>query len=203
MKQNGGWQWKNPTLTTVIVLTATIFTTQSFAVNRDNLQRIQSSSIERTLQKKQGEYQLAKYSGSCRQVMARNGLYVMRKPTLNSSVVTLLDYGQQVTIRNSGKNGWVGISSPTQGYISQTDYLASCHAEGTPSGENFCRQVVTKAGLVVRRSPSINAARIGFVSNRRNVLIEKRGKNGWVPITAPYFGYVPSKHLRYCQQGSF
>ena len=198
--KNSGWQWKYPTLTTAIVLTATIFTTQSLAVNRDNLQRIQSSSFD--LQKKQGEYQLAKYSGSCRQVMARNGLYVMRKPTINSSVVTLLDYGQHVTIRNGGKNGWVGISSPTQGYISQTDYLGSCQAKGTPSSQNFCRQVVTKAGLVVRQSPSIKAARVGFVPNRRSVLIEKRGRNGWVPITAPIFGYVQSKHLHYCKQGS-
>ncbi|MBD2773708.1 SH3 domain-containing protein [Iningainema tapete] len=196
MKQKSGWQ-KYPSLTTTLVLTATVFVTPCLAVNTDQLQEIESSALETTWQKNQGEYQLAKYSSSCRRVMARNGLYVWRKPN-NGSFVTRLDYGQQVTIRNRGKNGWVPISAPVRGYIFNTNYLASCQAAATPPNQNQCRRVVADSGLVVRRSPSINAVRVGVVPNARNVLIAKRGKNGWVSIAVPLIGYVQSKYLGYC-----
>lgn len=180
----------------VQLLTVTVFTTLCLAVNTEQFQEIESSTSETTLQKNQGEYQLA-YSDSCRQIMARNGLYVWQKPN-TGSFVALLDYGQQVTIRNRGKNGWVPISAPVRGYIFNTDYLASCQAAATPPNQNFCRRVVANAGIVVRRSPSINAARVGAVSNNRNVLIAERGKNGWIPISLPLIGYVHSKYLGYC-----
>lgn len=194
--KKSSWQ-KFLTLTTSLVLTATVFATPCFAVNTDKLQGIQSSGSERALQKNQGEYQLARYPGSCRQIMARNGLYVWQKPTINSSVVGLLDYGQEITIRNRGKNGWVPISAPIQGYILHTNYLTSCQAASPPS-QNFCRKVVADAGLVVREKPSMNAARVGVVPNGQNVVLGERGKNGWVPILVPFLGYVQSKYLSYC-----
>lgn len=200
MKQKSGRQQKYPTLTTTLVLTATIFATPCFAVNTDQLHSIQSSSAPQRARQKnhQGEYQLARYSSSCRQVMARDGLYVWQNPT-SSKVVGYLDYGQQVRIRNRGKNGFVPISAPIQGYIFNSSYLVSCFAAKTPPSQNFCRRVVADAGLVVRRGPSFNAARVGEVPYGRNVIIEKRGKNGWVSIAVPFLGYVQSKYLGYCQ----
>ncbi|KYC43686.1 hypothetical protein WA1_00515 [Scytonema hofmannii PCC 7110] len=187
-------------LTALVVFPTTIFATPCFAVNIDKIHSIPFSHPERALQKKQGEYQLAQYSGSCRQVAARSGLYVWQKPTTISSVVALLDYGQEVTIQNRGKNGWVPISAPVKGYVFNTDFLISCQA-ATPPNQNFCRKVVADAGLVVRRKPSINAARVGVVADGQNVLVAERGRNGWVPISVPLLGYVQSKYLGYCPGG--
>jgi uncharacterized protein YgiM (DUF1202 family) len=190
---------KYSSLTTLLVLAATVFTTPSLALDTVNIQGIQSSALERVLQNNQGEYLLAQYSSNCRRVMARNGLFVLQKPTVESQVVGLLDYGTNVTIRDRGKNGWVPISSPVKGYILHTNFLASCQAGqvGTPPELNFCRKVTTDGGLVVRTAPSNNSARVGVVPNGQNVVIA-RGKNGWVPISSPLMGYAQSRYLAYC-----
>ncbi|MBW4560322.1 MAG: SH3 domain-containing protein [Mojavia pulchra JT2-VF2] len=186
-------------LSTVLLLTATGFATPSLAVSTSKNQEIQTSASESTLQKKQGEYQLAQYSSNCRRIMARNGLYVWQGPSVNSRIVGLLDYGRNVTVENRGKNGWVAISSPVNGYILHTNFLASCQASqaATPPELNFCRKVTANGGLVVRTAPSNNSARVGVVSNGQNVVIA-RGKGGWVPISAPLMGYAQSKYLAYC-----
>ena len=182
-----------------LMLTATVFITPSLAVETVNHQFMQSSTPERALENNQGEYLIAQYSSSCRRVMARNGLFVLQKPTVDSAVVGLLDYGTNVTIRDRGKNGWVPISSPVNGYILHTNFLASCQAAqaATPPDLNFCRKVTADGGLVVRTAPSNNSARVGVVSKGQNVVIA-RGKNGWVPISTPLMGYAQSRYLAYC-----
>lgn len=189
---------KYSSLTTSLVLAATVFITPSFAVNAVN-QGIESSTPARGLQNNQGEYLLARYPSTCRQVMARNGLFVLQKPTVDGPVVALLDYGTNVTIRDRGKNGWVPISSPVNGYILHTNFLASCQASqvGTPPELNFCRKVTADGGLVVRTAPSNNSARVGVVPNGQNVVVA-RGKNGWIPISSPVMGYAQSRYLAYC-----
>ncbi|MDZ7958533.1 MAG: SH3 domain-containing protein [Aulosira sp. DedQUE10] len=184
---------------TSLLLTATVFITPSLALETVNHQGMQFSASERVLQNNQGEYLIAKYSSTCRRVMARNGLYVVQKPTVDSQVVGLLDYGTNVTIGDRGKNGWVPISSPVKGYILHTNFLASCQAGQvkTPPELNFCRKVATDGGLVVRTAASNNSARVGVVPNGENVVIA-RGQNGWVPISAPLMGYAQSRYLAYC-----
>ncbi|WP_086767969.1 SH3 domain-containing protein [Nostoc sp. 106C] len=190
---------KLSSLTTFLVLASTVFTTPTFALDTVNIQGIQASSSNRVLQNNRGQYLLAEYSSSCRRVMARNGLFVMQKPTVDGPVAALLDYGTNVTIRDRGKNGWVPVSSPVKGYILHTNFLASCQASqaATPPELNFCRKVAVDGGLVVRTAPSNNSARVGVVPNGQNVVIA-RGKNGWVPISTPVMGYAQSRYLAYC-----
>ncbi|MDZ8051368.1 MAG: SH3 domain-containing protein [Aulosira sp. ZfuVER01] len=185
-------------LTTALVLAATVLIAPSFAVDTVN-QGIKSPTPARALQNNQSEYLIARYSSSCRRVMARNGLFVLQKPTVDSQVVGLLDYGTNLTIRDRGKNGWVPISSPVKGYILHTNFLSSCQASqvATPPELNFCRKVAADSGLVVRTAPSNNSARVGVVPNGENVVIA-RGKNGWVPISTPLMGYAQSRYLAYC-----
>ncbi|BAY20720.1 hypothetical protein NIES2100_04630 [Calothrix sp. NIES-2100] len=184
---------------TSLILTATVLTTPSLAVETINHQFMQSSTPERALENNQGEYLIAKYSSSCRRIMARNGLYVLQKATVDSAVVGLLDYGTNVTIRDRGKNGWVPISSPVNGYILHTNFLSSCQASqaATPPDLNFCRKVTADGGLVVRTAPSNNSARVGVVPKGQNVVIAP-GKNGWLPISTPVMGYAQSRYLAYC-----
>jgi uncharacterized protein YgiM (DUF1202 family) len=190
---------KYSSLTTALVLTTTVFVTPSLALDTFRIQDIQPSASERGLQNNQGEYLLARYPNTCRRVMARNGLFVLQKPTVESPVVAALDYGTNVTIQNGGKDGWVPISSPVKGYILHTNFLASCQASqvGTPPELNFCRKVTADGGLVVRTAPSNNSARVGVVPKGQNVVVA-RGKNGWIPISSPVMGYAQSRYLAYC-----
>ncbi|QIR40210.1 SH3 domain-containing protein [Tolypothrix sp. PCC 7910] len=160
---------------------------------------MQSSTPATGLQNHPGENLLAQYTSSCRRIMARNGLYVLQKPTVDSQVVALLDYGTNVTISDRGKNGWVPITSPVNGYILHTNFLSSCQASkaATPPELNFCRKVAADGGLVVRTAPSNNSVRVGVVPNGGNVVIA-RGENGWVPISSPFMGYAQSRYLAYC-----
>ncbi|MBD2358917.1 SH3 domain-containing protein [Tolypothrix sp. FACHB-123] len=162
---------------------------------------MQSSTPASPLENNQGEYLIAQYASSCRRVMARNGIFVLQKPTVDSAVVGLLDYGTTVTIRDRGKNGWVPISSPVNGYILHTNFLSSCQAAkaATPPDLNFCRKVAANGGLVVRTAPSNNSARVGVIPKGENVVIA-RGKNGWVPISTPLMGYAQSRYLAYCSR---
>lgn len=197
MKDKVGWQ-NYPIVMTSLLLTTTVFAYPSFAVNTTKLQLIQPSTLDQRLQENQGKYQLAQTSGNCRQVRIRNGLYVFDKPSIKGSVVGFLDYGQNVTIINRGKNGFVPISSPIQGYVF-AEFLNLCKFV-TPTLPSFCRQAIADAGIVVRRKPSFNAARVGVIPKGRDITINSRGKNGWVETVLPLGGYVQSKYLGYCPE---
>ncbi|WP_071884109.1 SH3 domain-containing protein [Allocoleopsis franciscana] len=57
--------------------------------------------------------------------------------------------------------------------------------------------MAVRNGVYVRQSPSINSAVVGVVPNNRNVTIENKGANGWVPISDPLQGYVSAAYLEY------
>ncbi|BAZ09039.1 hypothetical protein NIES4071_08450 [Calothrix sp. NIES-4071] len=185
-------------LMTSVFLTTTVFTYPSFGINTRKSQEIQLSTLDKTFQDNQKKYQLAKNSNNCRQVRTMNGLYVFDQPSIKGSVIGFLDYGQDVTIRNLGKNGFVPISSPIKGYIF-AKFLNSCKYV-TPALRSFCRQPISDAGIVVRRKPSVKAARVGVISKGRKITINSRGKNGWVEIVFPFGGYIQSKYLGYCPE---
>lgn len=62
---------------------------------------------------------------NCREVSRNGGLFVRQEPSNNSNVVGVVPNGRNVTIENTGANGWVPISVPLQGYVSAT-YLTYC-----------------------------------------------------------------------------
>lgn len=185
-------------ITTSLLLTAQVFTYPSFAIITKKAQPFKPFTQNATLQDNQTQYLIARNSSNCRQVRTMNGLYVLNQPSITGSVVGFLDYGQDVIILNRGKNGFVPISSPIRGYI-LAEFLNSCKYV-TPALRSFCRQPVSDGGIVVRRKPSTNAARVGVIPKGRNITINSRGKRGWVEIVLPFGGYVQSKNLGYCPE---
>jgi hypothetical protein len=111
MQQQRSWQ-KYTTLTSSLLLTATVLVAPSFAADTNQTQI-------------QGEYLLAQASENCRQVIARNGLNVRRQPTANSEAIGLIDSARNVTIESIGTDGWVAITVPLRGYV-QAENLAYC-----------------------------------------------------------------------------
>jgi len=179
----------------------TAFAPPSSAANTAITQEIQPPKI--TSFQNEGVYQLAQGSDNCHQVAARNGLYVREDPTVYSGALGILPYGRNVTVVESkgantvgGNPGakWMPISAPLQGYV-YAGFLSSCQESPAPKN---CREVSQKGSLYVRREPSINSSVVGVVPNGRNVTIENRGANGWVPISVPLQGYVSAANLTYC-----
>ena len=117
MQQQRIWQ-KYTTLTSSLLLTATVLVAPCFAADTNKTQI-------------QGEYLLAQASDNCRQVIARNGLNVRRQPTANSEAVGIIDAARNVTIQNLGENGWVPITAPIQGYV-YGGFLGACEAATAP-----------------------------------------------------------------------
>lgn len=64
-------------------------------------------------------------SDNCRQVYVGGVLRVRQEPSTSSPILGVLESGQRVTIKNRGKDGWVPISSPVNGYVPAI-VLSSC-----------------------------------------------------------------------------
>lgn len=194
------WQ-KSVTIPTLLLSALTAFIPPSIAVSTAATQKIQTKKIISI--QNEGVYQLAQGSDNCREVAARNGLYVREDPTVYSRALGIIPYGRNVTVVESrgantvgGNPGgkWMPISAPLQGYV-YGGFLSSCQKSPAPKN---CREVSQKGSLYVRREPSTNSAVVGVVPNGRNVTIENLGTNGWVPISAPLEGYVSAANLTYC-----
>jgi uncharacterized protein YgiM (DUF1202 family) len=175
---------KYTSLTSSIVVIATALVAPSYAADPNQTQN-------------QGEYLLAQASESCRQVIARNGLYVRQQPTVNSEAIGIIDSARNVTIQSLGENGWVPITAPMQGYV-YGGFLGSCEVATPPPATN-CRRVAAVRGINVHQAPSTDGESVGVVANGRRVTIEGLGTDGWVPITVPLRGYVQSENLAYCR----
>lgn len=98
----------------------------------------------------------------------------------------------------------IAASTTPQGNRSSNSGQASLQGERSykvaQAAIDNCRRVEAQGGLVVRQQPSPQGAVVGVVPNGRNVTIQNRGANGWVPITAPLSGYVSAVFLKSCQQ---
>lgn len=200
MRQMINWQ-KSVTIPTLLLSALTAFVPLSTAASTATTQEIQTPEI--TSFQNEGVYQLAQGSDNCRSVAARNGLYVREDPTVYSRALGIIPYGRNVTVVESrgantvgGNPGakWMPISAPLQGYV-YAGFLSSCQESPAPKN---CREVSQRGGLYVRREPSTNSAVVGVVPIGRNVTIENRGANGWVPISVPLQGYVSAAYLTYC-----
>ena len=202
MKQMSNWS-KFVVVSTLLLPALTTFVNPSLAVNTAMLDSSNSSTLERTSFPNDGVYQLAQASNNCRQVAARNGLYVREEPTVYSRALGIIPQGRNVTVvENPGADvvvgnpgvEWMPISAPLQGYV-YAGFLSSCQSSPPPKN---CREVSRRGGLYVRQEPLSNSNVVGVVPNGRNVTIENRGANGWVPISAPLQGYVSATYLTYC-----
>lgn len=188
---------KSTALTTTLLLTTMVYATPSFAVNAEKLETVQVSPVERTSLQKQSGFQLAQTAGSCYQVIARNGLYVRRGPTVYSEAIGIINYGRNVTVEPGRTRYWIPISAPLQGYV-YANWLAPCGAASLPP--NNCRRVVARTSAPVRQEPSINGEIIGLVARGRRVTIEENlGANDWVAVSVPLRGYIASEYLAYCR----
>ncbi|MEW5859911.1 MAG: SH3 domain-containing protein [Cyanobacteriota bacterium] len=200
MKQMSNWQ-KSVTIPTLLLSALTAVAPPSTAASTATTQEIRTPKI--TSFQNEGVYQLAQGSDNCREVAARSGLYVREQPTVYSRALGIIPYGRNVTVvENPGRNivvgnpgvKWMPISAPMQGYV-YAGFLSSCQESPPP---NNCREVSARGSVYVRQDPSINSDIVGVVPNGRNVTIENRGANGWVPISVPLQGYVSAAYLRYC-----
>lgn len=184
--------WRKPAaFAGAFLLSSLGFTTSALGITPNS----QSSTAQATPLSEQRQFLLAQAS-SCRQVLARNGLYVRREPSVYSATVGIIDYNRNVTLENLGSNGWVPISAPLVGYV-YANYLGVCDTASAPPPSN-CRRVTSATGTYVWQTPSNTGANMGLVENGRRVTIENLGSNGWVPITVPMQGYVPAENLAYC-----
>lgn len=140
--------------------------------------------------------QIAQRSDSCQQVVARRGAYVREKPTVYSRAVGIIAYGRNVEVAGGITNNWVPISAPLKGYI-YADWINNCQAASPPPSN--CRRVVSEKGIPARQEPSSDSKVVGYISSGRRVILTGQGTNGWVPISVPFKGYVPSAQLVYCR----
>lgn len=193
--------WQKATIPSLLLSALTAFVAPATAAGTITTQEIQTPQI--TSFQSEGTYQLAQTSNTCREVSARNGLYVREDPTVYSTALGVLPYGRNVTVvENPGRNvvvgnpgvEWMPISAPIRGYV-YAGFLSSCQESPPP---NTCREVSARGGVYVRQEPSINGDIVGVVPTGRNVTLENRGANGWVPISVPLQGYVSAAYLTYC-----
>ena len=185
---------------TALSLAVTAFPVLSNAASTAMPQGIQSSVPGQKSLQNESEYKLAQASANCRRI-GTNGTRLNVRSSAGGTIIGSLPDTTLVTIRNTGTNGWVPISSPRQGYVSGA-YLKSCTQPVPPSqtstpGDN-CRIVSGTTGLRVRQSASLNAPILGGLADQQRVTIVNRGTNGWVPISSPVNGYVSGTYLKYC-----
>ncbi|MEB3830702.1 SH3 domain-containing protein [Phormidium sp. CCY1219] len=142
------------------------------------------------------EFRVAQVSNACREVSKPGGITVLIDPRPDSAVVGEIPNNEQVAIDGPGAGGWVSISAPYQGYVRAND-LAYCPESASPP-INDCREVLGE-GATVWQTPSFESGVVGNLDFREQVAIENRGQNGWVPIYAPFEGYIQANNLGYCE----
>lgn len=194
MKQKSS-QKDYPALTIPCLLAATVLATPILSVNAVELRDNTSSHSKSTLTAEIGT-QIAQRSYSCHQVIAKRGMYVREKPTVYSNAVGIVAYGRNVEVAGGITNNWVPISAPLKGYA-YADWIGRCQAASPPPSN--CRRVVSERGIPARQEPSSDSKVLGYISSGRRVILTGRGANGWVPISVPFRGYVPSDQLVYCR----
>lgn len=139
--------------------------------------------------------QVAQASDTCRRISGTTALNVYQDPSSSSTALGVIEPGRNVTIEGSARNGWVAISAPLAGYMTASS-LIPCSAP--KASIDRCRKVSATGGLRIRQEPSTSAEVLGLVANGRNVTIQNRGDQGWVPIEVPLEGYVAADYLVYC-----
>lgn len=165
-------------------------------------------------------YQVAQVN-NCREVDVNTALNIRQQP--GGRVIGTLSDGQNVNISGEPENGWVQVTTPTEGYVfasylnycagaapssqamspttSQTPSNTTANTAGgeevsTVPGSN-CRQTISP-NVSVRKEP--NGEEVGTLEENQEVYIANEGYDGWVPIERPVDGYVSSANLGICSE---
>lgn len=153
---------------------------------------------------RQGKFELAQnLVGQCRAAKQRIFVYSQRSTSSNS--LRTLDTNEQVTLADNGSGGWIGISSPTVGYV-QASNLTTCSSATKPpstkppsTGAGICR--IATRDLSIRQGPGQGSATIGGVAKDATVKLASpqqsqtnasENNRVWVKIVAPATGWVSS-----------
>lgn len=188
--------WHNAiALTSLLSLTLSGLAGGIAAATPPKPQEAISSARQSSVSQERGEFQLAQVMNDCRQVVEQGGIVVRQKPWADSPIVGNIDNYERVSIDGPGANGWVPISSPHEGYI-PSRYLTYCQETVSPP-INDCREV-SGMRLDVHSAPSTDSPVVGTIEFREQVAIENRGEDGWVPIYAPFNGFVSADRLKLC-----
>ncbi len=71
---------------------------------------------------------VARPPSNCRSVNSMLGANIRERPSLNSPVLRILDYGNATNIANRGSKGWVKINAPINGYVAASS-LGYCSSK--------------------------------------------------------------------------
>lgn len=165
----------------------------------------QPSKADYTLILSQNQQPVSTVPGSnCRTVNTPN-VDVRSEP--GGEIIGRLAQNQSVYIANEGRNGWVPIESPVNGYITAAN-LKPCSPETAnlyPITENdsdftvpggSCRRT-NQANVPVFTQPGGQI--VGQLNAGQTINIANEGENGWVPVETPINGYVDAAKLAPCQ----
>jgi len=159
---------------------------------------------EPTSFQRQGSFELAQnLVGQCR--AAKQRIFVYSQRSTSSSSLRTLDTNEQVTLADNGSGGWIGISSPTVGYV-QASNLTTCTTATKPpssnppssgTGAGICR--IATRDLAIRQTPSLGSVSIGGVakdataklaSPQQSQTNASENNRVWVKIVSPATGWI-------------
>jgi len=209
--------WREPIALLAIVLT-TLGNIETAAASFSNTTTANiKPTSEHGFLEPQGKLQLAQVLlGQCR--AAKKRIFVYTQRSIYSQTIRTIAANEEVTLADSGGDGWIAINSPTVGYV-QTSELKACQQQATrppvtrppvsnppkpnpTSSSRLCRLVTYKddevEGLVIRSQPNRDSRRVSGVLPGETVTLKNspiplvRDSEGrsWTEITAPAAGWI-------------
>jgi len=158
----------------------------------NSVQETESPSLQQ-----QGDVQLAQnLIGQCRAANRTIDIFSQASVAPASETLATLQTNARVTLADNGSAGWIGVSSPTNGYVIAR-YLKAC--SGTPPvASNTCR--TADVALSIRPNPnttqgssigSVAAGGVVKLTNPEQSQVDSTGRT-WVRIVTPLNGWVSS-----------
>lgn len=145
----------------------------------------------------QGEVQLAQnLIGQCRAANRTIDIFSQASVAPASEALATLQTNSRVTLADNGSAGWIGVSSPTNGYVIAR-YLKACSGN-PPVGTNTCR--TANVALSIRPNPNntqgnqigtVAAAGVVKLTNPEQSQVDTTGRT-WIRIVSPLSGWVSS-----------
>ncbi len=125
MKHHNNWRNEIIAIAVPLYLSMSVFLASTAAANTASIDSFQAP-IQTNSSNSEPEAQIAQNTNVCYQVIAEDGLYVRREPTVYSEAIAILDLGQNLTIAPGGTDNWVFTPAPIRGYV-WADWLAPCY----------------------------------------------------------------------------
>ncbi|NEP02897.1 MAG: SH3 domain-containing protein [Symploca sp. SIO2E9] len=199
MKHTSYWGNSLTLLTLVLSTLGGIKTDAAVAIDTTSIKTIPVSEL--TLSSQETNWQLAQgFLGQCRAVA--KSTFVYQERSTSNPIRALIPDEQIILAEETGRNGWIAISSPISGFVEATN-LKFCSREvptpTTTTDSNLCRQVIydRPEGLVIRQRPNSNSRIVGEVFFRERVILVNppefridRENREWAKISFPIAGWV-------------